>query len=111
MLIGMASAPSVAHAMSAQDALVKAQALQKKGMVGAAFSPDYPAVKRDVLDAGKTWRAQVKIAKPPVCAPPRVNFSVNDAIGFLKRVPEAQRATADAKTAIVDGLNERYRCR
>ena len=97
--------------MSVQDALTKTQALQKKGMLGAMFSPDYPAVKQDVLDAGKTWRAQVNTAKPPVCAPPKVNFSSDDAISFLKRVPEAQRATADAKAAIVDGLNDRYRCR
>ena len=98
-----------AMAMSVQDALVKARALQKKGMVLAALSPDFPAVKRNVLDAGKVWRAQETRAKPPVCAPPSVSFTTQDAISFLERVPETRRPPPDAQTAIVEGLDDRYR--
>ncbi len=106
----MVAQPAGARAMSVRDALDKIAALQKRGMILGAFSPDFPVLKRDVLDAGRTWRAQVKSARPPVCAPPSVDFTTDDAIAFLRRVPEADRATADASTAIVAGLNDRYRC-
>jgi len=107
-LAGLVAQP--AGAMSVQDALDKIAALQRRGMILGAFSPDFPVLKRDVLDAGHAWRAQVATARPPVCAPPSVSFTSDDAIAFLRRVPEASRATADAGAAIVDGLNDRYRC-
>jgi hypothetical protein len=102
--------PVAAASLTVQEALAHAEALKGRGVL-AVFSPDYGPLKDAVLGAGKAWRAQVKTAKPPVCAPSSVNYSQDDAMMFLRAVKPADRATTPAQTAIINGLNARYRCK
>ena len=98
------------EAMTVQEFVTRGDALQAKGMF-ALFSDELETLRLEFRPGAKAWRAQVKTAQPPVCAPPKVTLQPEDILALLKQVPPAERPNIDVRTAVIREMNARYRCK
>jgi hypothetical protein len=101
---------SPVSAMTVQEFVTRGEALEAKGPL-ALFSDDLEALRLAIRPGLKAWRAQVKTAAPPVCAPPKISLAPQELLDLMREVPVAERTHIDVGPAAIRQLNARYRCK
>jgi hypothetical protein len=104
-----------AQAMTVQAFLVKANALEKKGVM-ALFSSDYKTLKGEMEAAGAQLAAERKAAlqagrKVSFCPPAKNNVSAKDVLTYFRAIPPAQQARMSTKDGLRGLLARKYPCR
>ena len=111
----LAAAPvTAASAMNVADFLLKADALEKKGMM-ALFSSDLKLLKGEVETAGKQLRSERLAAekagrKPAYCPPAKGGMSPQDLVALLRTIPPAQRPRTELKDGLRTVFARKYPC-
>ena len=105
----------VAQAMTVQAFLVKANALEKKGMM-ALFSSDYKALKAEMEAAGAQLAAERKAAlnagrKVSYCPPAKNSINAKEVLSHFRAIPPAQQARMSTKDGLRSLLSRKYPCR
>lgn len=107
--------PVAAQAMTVDEFLAKAAALQAKG-VGAMMSPDLGLLRTEIRTAADSYRADVDsrkaAGKPPrSCPPPKGQAKVdsNTLIASFQTIPAGKRSMS-VKTAFYSFMDKRYPC-
>ncbi|GAA0297931.1 hypothetical protein GCM10009087_04690 [Sphingomonas oligophenolica] len=107
--------PAMAQAMTVDEFLAKAAALQAKGMV-AMVSPDLGLVRDEIKTAATAYRADLDGAqaagrKPRSCPPPKGQAKIdsNTLIASFRTIPAAKR-TMSVKAAFYSFMDKRYPC-
>ena len=106
-----------ASAMSVAEFLAKARALQARGMLFSAFSPDVALLRNEMAAIGTAYRADLAAAraagrKPHSCPPPRgqVRMTADQMLAELERIPPARRGMS-MKAAFYEFMKRRFPCR
>lgn len=105
-----------AQAMDVATFLVKADALQKKGMM-ALMSSDYKALKKEIVAHSQALRAERLAAertgrKPAYCPPAKQGgLNSSEILAAFRSIPAPQRARTDVKDALRALLARKYPCR
>lgn len=114
-MVAMALAPTAAQAMSVDEFLTKAHALQAKGMAAMA-SPDVPLIRAEIKDAATAYRAEIEASrtagKPPrSCPPPKGQAKIDSQtlVSSFETIPRAKRGMS-VKTAFYTFMDKRYPC-
>ncbi|PSJ43382.1 hypothetical protein [Allosphingosinicella deserti] len=112
----LAAAPvTSANAMNVADFLLKADALEKKGMM-ALFSSDYKLLKGEVETASKQLRSERLAAqkagrKPAYCPPAKGGgLTPNEMLAQLRTIPAAQRSRVELKDGLKAVLSRKFPC-
>lgn len=111
----LAAAPvTAASAMNVADFLLKADALEKKGMM-ALFSSDLKLLKGEVEAAGKQLRSERLAAqkagrKPVYCPPAKGGMSPQELVALLRTIPPAQRPRTELKDGLRTVFARKYPC-
>ena len=112
----IAAAPvTAASAMNVADFLLKADALEKKGMM-ALFSSDYKLLKGEVETASKQLRserlaAQTAGRKPAYCPPAKGGgLTPKEMLSQLRTIPAAQRSRVELKDGLKAVLARKFPC-
>jgi len=101
---------SPVSAMTVQEFVTRGEVLEAKGPL-ALFSDDLEALRLAIRPGLKAWRKQVPVAKPTVCAPPKISLDPQELLDLMRQVPPAERARIDVGPATIRELNARYRCK
>jgi len=111
----LAAAPvTAASAMNVADFLLKADALEKKGMM-ALFSSDLKLLKGEVEAAGMQLRSQRLAAQkagrnPAYCHPAKGGMSPQELVALLRTIPPAQRPRTELKDGLRTVFARKYPC-
>ncbi len=105
-----AAIASPASAITVQEFITRGESLESLGPL-ALLSPEYKALHGEFHPALMAWRAQVKKAQPPVCAPPKIRLMDDDIMVLVREVPPAERTKIEVLPAVIRQLNLRYRCK
>ena len=107
--------PAMAQAMTVNEFLAKAAALQAKG-TAAMMSPDLGPVRDEIKTAATSYRADLDAAQaagrqPRACPPPKGQARIDSTtlIASFKTIPPARR-TMSVKTAFYSFMDKRYPC-
>lgn len=106
---------SAANAMDVATFLVKADALQKKGML-ALMSSDYKLLKAEIETNAKILRAERLAAerarrRPAYCPPAKQSLDSDEILAAFRSIPAAQRPRVQVKDALRALLVRKYPCR
>ncbi|HZE46717.1 MAG TPA: hypothetical protein VE087_07560 [Xanthobacteraceae bacterium] len=108
--------PAAAQAMSVEQFLTKAHALQAGGPAAAA-SPDLALVRDEIKSSAVAYRADIEAdraaGKPPrSCPPPRGQAKIDSKtlVASFETIPAANRDMS-VKTAFYAFMDKRYSCR
>lgn len=108
---------SSANAMSVAEFLAKARALQARGMLFSALSPDVSLLRSEMAAIGKAYRGDLAAARaagrtPHSCPPPRgqIRMTADQMLAELERIPRAQRGMS-MKAAFYGYMKRRFPCR
>lgn len=114
--VALISATSLsAQNMPLNQFLSKATALEKKGAM-ALFSSDMGLLKKEMAEAAKQLRAErladQKAGRKPAYCPPEKQggLGVEEILGHLRSIPEAQRAKMTSKDGFRSLLARKYPC-
>jgi hypothetical protein len=118
LLLGLAlvAVPVTAlQAMNVAVFLLKAEALQKKGM-GAMFSSDLGLLKGEVRNASKSLKVEREAARSAgrpqaYCPPTRASLNSNELLAHFRAIPPAQRSHTEVRDALRTLLARKYPCR
>ncbi len=104
-----------AQAMDVATFLVKADALEKKGML-ALMSSDYKLLTREVQTQGAALRAERLAAqkagrKPAYCPPAKQSLTVKEVLTAFRSIPAAQRPRVQVRDALRALMARKYPCR
>lgn len=104
-----------AQAMDVATFLIKADALQKKGMM-ALMSSDYKLLKREIETEAAALRAERLAAekarrKAAYCPPARQSLTSNEILAAFRTIPTAQRPRIQVKDALRALMARKYPCR
>lgn len=109
--------PVAANAMSVADFLVKARALEGKGMM-AMFSPDLKVVMAEFKTAGPAYRADVQKARAEGrtdlgCPPTQGKLGINSkqVMAEFSAIPAAQQKTMTVRQAFYAMMAKRFPCK
>ena len=107
--------PGLAQAMTVNEFLAKAAALQAKGMA-AMISPDLGLVRDEIKTAAEAYRADLDSAKaagrkPRGCPPPKGQARIDSKslIASFETIPPAKR-TMSVKAAFYSLMDRKYPC-
>ena len=112
LLVATGAAP--ASAMSVNDFLIRAAALEKKG-VTALFTDDYKLLRAEVKGAGDALRASQKTARaagrtPIACLPEnKVPVKSDELLAYFRAIPPARRSMTVA-AAFTEMMRKKYPC-
>ena len=110
----LAVATPASAAMSVNDFLTRASALEKKG-VTALFTQDYKLLRGEVKGAGEALRASEKAAraagrKPVACLPEnKVPVKSDELLAYFRAIPPARRGITVA-SAFTEMMSKKYPC-
>jgi hypothetical protein len=104
-----------AQAMDVATFLVKADALQKKGVM-ALMSSDYKLLKGEIETNGAALRAERLAAerarrKPAYCPPAKQSLTSGEILAAFRSIPAAQRPRIQVKDALRALMARKYPCR
>ena len=104
-----------AQAMDVATFLVKADALQKKGVM-ALMSSDYKLLKSEIETNGAALRAERLAAerarrKPAYCPPAKQSLTSGEILAAFRSIPAAQRPRVQVKDALRALMARKYPCR
>ncbi len=104
-----------AQAMDVATFLVKADALEKKGML-ALMSSDYKLLTREIQTQGASLRAERLAAqkagrKPAYCPPAKQSLTTREVLTAFRSIPAAQRPRVQVKDALRALMARKYPCR
>jgi hypothetical protein len=104
-----------AQAMDVATFLVKADALQKKGVM-ALMSSDYKLLKSEIERNGAALRAERLAAerarrKPAYCPPAKQSLTSGEILAAFRSIPSAQRPRIQVKDALRALMARKYPCR
>lgn len=104
-----------AQAMDVATFLVKADALQKKGMM-ALMSSDYKLLRKEIETSAASLRAERQAAeragrKPAYCPPAKQSLTSNEILAAFRTFPAAQRARIQVKDALRALMARKHPCR
>ncbi|HYW17235.1 MAG TPA: hypothetical protein VE891_13920 [Allosphingosinicella sp.] len=104
-----------AQAMDVATFLVKADALQKKGMM-ALMSSDYKLLKKEIETQAAALRAERQAAerarrKPAYCPPAKQSLTSNEILAAFRTIPVAQRSRIQVRDALRAMMARKYPCR
>ncbi|HEX8125273.1 MAG TPA: hypothetical protein VF548_06810 [Allosphingosinicella sp.] len=104
-----------AQAMDVATFLVKADALQKKGVM-ALMSSDYKLLKSEIESNGAALRAERLAAerarrKPAYCPPAKQSLTSGEILTAFRSIPAAQRPRIQVKDALRALMARKYPCR
>lgn len=104
-----------AQAMDVATFLVKADAVQKKGML-ALVSSDYKLLKGEIATQAAALRAERLAAerarrKPAYCPPAKQSLTAQEVVAAFRTIPAAQRARVQVKDALRALMARKYPCR
>jgi hypothetical protein len=104
-----------AQAMDVATFLVKADALEKKGML-ALMSSDYKLLMREIQTQGAGLRAERLAAqkagrKAAYCPPAKQSLTAKEVVAAFRTIPVAQRARIQVKDALRALMARKYPCR
>ncbi len=104
-----------AQAMDVATFLVKADALEKKGML-ALMSSDYKLLMREIRTQGEALRAERLAAekagrKPAYCPPAKQSLTAKEVLTAFRTIPVAQRSRIQVKDALRALMARKYPCR
>ena len=104
-----------AQAMDVATFLVKADALEKKGML-ALMSSDYKLLMREIQTQGAALRAERLAAqkagrKAAYCPPEKQSLTAKEVLTAFRTIPVAQRPRIQVKDALRALLARKYPCR
>ena len=106
--------PATAQSISVADFLTRAEALEKRGMLGF-LSDEANALKAELQAAGKALRTEQNAAagagrKPPTCMPPKAGVNPKELLGYFRQIPPPQRATMTLKDGLAGLVRRKYPC-
>ena len=104
-----------AQAMDVATFLVKADAVEKKGML-ALMSSDYKLLKREIETQAAALRAERLAAerarrKPAYCPPAKQSLTAREVLTALRTIPVAKRPRIQVKDALRALMARKYPCR
>jgi hypothetical protein len=104
-----------AQAMDVATFLVKADALQKKGVM-ALMSSDYKLLKSEIETNAAALRAERLAAerarrKPAYCPPAKQSLTSGEILAAFRSIPAAQRPRVQVKDALRALMARKYPCR
>ncbi len=104
-----------AQAMDVATFLVKAEALEKKGML-ALMSSDYKLLTREIETHAGALRAERLAAqkagrKPAYCPPAKQSLTSKEILTAFRTIPVAQRPRIQVKDALRALMARKYPCR
>ena len=104
-----------AQAMDVATFLVKADALQKKGVM-ALMSSDYKLLKSEIETNGAALRAERLAAerarrKPAYCPPAKQSLTSGEILAAFRSIPAAQRPRIQVRDALRALMARKYPCR
>ena len=104
-----------AHAMDVATFLVKADALEKKGML-ALMSSDYKLLMGEVRTQSEALRAERLAAeragrKAAYCPPAKQSLTAKEVLTAFRTIPAAQRPRIQVKDALRALMARKYPCR
>jgi hypothetical protein len=104
-----------AQAMDVATFLVKADALEKKGML-ALMSSDYKLLTREIQTQGAALRAERLAAekagrKPAYCPPAKQSLTAKEVLTAFRTIPAAQRPRIQVRDALRALMARKYPCR
>jgi hypothetical protein len=104
-----------AQAMDVATFLVKADALEKKGML-ALMSSDYKLLTREIQTQGAALRAERLAAekagrKAAYCPPAKQSLTAKEVLAAFRTIPAAQRPRIQVKDALRALMARKYPCR
>lgn len=104
-----------AQAMDVATFLVKADALEKKGML-ALMSSDYKLLMGELRTQGEALRAERLAAskagrKPAYCPPAKQSLNAKEVLTAFRTIPVAQRSRIQVKDALRALMARKYPCR
>lgn len=113
--LALAGVPAAAQQgrMSVADFLVRADALQAKGM-RALFSKDMGVLKAEIQSAGRAVRAEQEAAlkagrKPATCLPKKASTSAKEIMTHFRSIPAAERGMS-VKQGFAGLMSRKYPC-
>ena len=101
--------------MSVATYLVRAEALQAKGMT-AMFSSEIGVLRDEVTASGAAFRARIAGEKAAgkalsACPPQKMGMNSNILLAHLRTYPLAARARVSMKMALADWIVKNHPCR
>ena len=112
----LATAPlGAAQAMDVATFLVKADAVEKKGML-ALMSSDYKLLMREIQTQGAQLRAERLAAeragrKPAYCPSAKQSLTSREVLAAFRTIPASQRPRVQVKDALRALMARKYPCR
>jgi hypothetical protein len=104
-----------AQAMDVATFLVKADAVEKKGML-ALMSSDYKSLMAEIRAQGAALRAERLAAeragrKPAYCPPAKQSLTAKEVLTAFRSIPAAQRPRIQVRDALRALMARKYPCR
>lgn len=104
-----------AQAMDVATFLVKADAMEKKGVL-ALMSSDYKLLMGEIRTQGAALRAERLAAekagrKPAYCPPAKQSLTAKEVLIAFRTIPAAQRPRIQVKDALRALMARKYPCR
>ncbi|HEY0150326.1 MAG TPA: hypothetical protein VGB70_15160 [Allosphingosinicella sp.] len=103
------------QAMTVEAFLLKANALEKKGMM-ALFSSDYKNLKKEMETAALQLRAERVAAqkagrKLSYCPPAKIELNAKEVLTHFRAIPAAQRGRMELRDGLRSLLTRKHPCR